>query len=119
MNLATVERLTPRTDWVLMKQRTKMVALCVFCAAAGGWVQSIRDHAATIPYKDRSTAQLETLKDAAGPNPAATVRCLKRKAEKAEALGTAAVANSVADGDDTADLISKLEALPDCPTPKL
>ncbi len=93
-------------------RNTKIVAFGVFMFAAGGWWRSIDVQEESLPYKERSTSQLESLQQKAGADPAKTIRCLTRKADVAEHVAEKAKAD-VYIGAPSADLHS----IPDCPAP--
>lgn len=114
MTASILDKTAFRVNWVVLQQRARIFGIVAISFAAGGWVASIRDEASTIPYKDRSTAQLEQVKKVAGANPVAAVKCLKRQSAVAVGVANQAVANSY--GDNVP--IPSLTAIPDCPTPK-
>ena len=111
MNLATIERVTPGIDWVSVKRQAKMIGFGMGMFALGGWVVSIRAQEASLPYKEASTHQLETLKRTAGPNPGKTIDCLTKKADKAEDVAVKAVQCA----NDLSAPVPSLAAIPDCP----
>ena len=113
MNTSAVRTSESRINWIGVSDVLKKVGPLVFCLVAGGWIQSAIDHASDLPYKDRSTAQLEQVKRVAGANPVAAVKCLKRQA--AVATDTAALAVAAATDKDGYPPVPNLEKIPDCP----
>lgn len=105
-----IENATPHVDWVQVCRAVRILGFGAFMFAAGGWWRSIDVQEASLPYKDRSTAQLEVLKQKAGPDPAKTINCLTRKAKVAEHVAEKAK-NDQFVGAPSADLNS----IPDCP----
>lgn len=95
-------------DWGQACKWTKELGKLAFAFALGGWVVSIRAQEATIPYKDRSTVQLEQIHKAVGANPVQQIQC-----DRKVAAAVAEVVKSKA-ADDTA--VSELPVQV-CPPP--
>lgn len=108
--MAVIGRSWLRIDWVLVQSFLKKWGPVAFAFALGGWVASARDDASQIPYLKRSTSHFEAVQAVAGPNPVATVKCLHKKADKAEDVATHAVESSILDAP-----APNLGSIPECP----
>lgn len=108
--MAAIGRSWLKIDWLTVQRLARRYGVVAFAFAAGGWVASIRDDASQIPYQKRSTNNLEQVQAVAGPNPVATVKCLHRKADKAEDVAAEAVVSSVTDAP-----APNLGTIPVCP----
>lgn len=80
--------------------------------ALGGWVVSIRVQEASLPYKNRATKQFEQVQSEAGPNPLATVKCLKRESAAAKTVARQGIAAATTDEDVP---VPSLAQIPNCP----
>lgn len=111
MMAAKLEHPRFRIDWLCV-QRVFYYALAFMAVfAAGGWLTSIRVQESTLPYKNRATAHYEDVQRVAGPNPVATIKCLRHRGDVGEAVADQAVA--VSNFSAVPDQL--LEAIPDCP----
>lgn len=91
-------------NFILLCRRVKVVGLTLGAMALGSWVTSIRVGEADLAYKTSATAKLETLQRVAGPNPAKTIDCLKKKVETTEKAAES-------------EFMVDVSKIPDCPTP--
>jgi hypothetical protein len=111
MTLLSVDPKFRRIDWINLCRLTKLVGSYAFAVALGGWVVSIRANEASLPYKNRSTAQLEVIHQEVGANPVAQIRCDRRVA--------AAVAKApVVLNEPQAKIIAVPSTIEVCPPPK-
>ena len=102
-----------RVNWLCVQRIFFFAIAFGFTFAAGGWMVSMRDDAARLPYLERSTHEAERVKDKVGPNPLATIDCLKRKSAVASSVaGQAVVSNYNADVP-----VPSLTQIPNCPPP--
>jgi hypothetical protein len=101
-------------NWTWLLKLAKQGGALAFAFALGGWIVSIRAQEASLPYKERSTVQLETIHKEVGKNPIATIKCERNRADVAEAVADQAVAVS-----NFAAVPNKLlDVIPDCPAAK-
>lgn len=103
-----------RLNWVVLRETAKNVGLGAFLFAAGGWVVSIRDQAASLPYRERATATLETIHNQVGANPVAQIKCQTHRGDVAEKVAVQAFVSNLS-GDNA---VPNLAVIPDCPAPK-
>jgi hypothetical protein len=102
-----------RINWLCVQRAFFHAIAFGFTFAAGGWMVSIRDDAARLPYLERATVQNEHVQAVAGPNPLAAIKCLKRQsAAAASVAGQAVVSNYDADVS-----VPSLSQIPNCPPP--
>lgn len=80
MTAAILDKLNFRWNWVCILSRARMFGIIAISAATGGWLVSIRDQSASLPYKDRATTQLEQIHKEVGANPVAQIKCDRKVA---------------------------------------
>lgn len=80
-------------DWVKICHAAKRVGLAAFFFALGGWVVSIRDQAARLPYREKATAAYENLAKVSGGDPGKLVDCAKKARKTAAVANQAIVSN--------------------------
>lgn len=98
-------------NWVWIRDQMPRVGAVVFAFALGGWVVSIRDQAATLPYKNAATVKLQQVEKVAGLNPVAQINCLARKS----AVATAAAHQAVKAVNDENTPVPNLSDIKNCP----
>jgi hypothetical protein len=114
MNTATLGKPAFRINWLYIKDRARMFGIVAISFAAGGWAVSIRDQSASLPYKNRSTAELQSIHKEVGANPVAQIHCLTNKSNVAEQAALQATVSTFSDSVPLPDL----SAIPSCPKPK-
>lgn len=85
------QRFLDGLPWRRIAKTVRTLGIAAISFAAGGWVVSIRDQAAQLPYLERTTAHHEQEQRVLGGNPMALVRCERRRTRIAEKTAVQAV----------------------------
>lgn len=102
-----------RINWVCVQTAFNYAIAFAAVFAAGGWLVSIRVQEASKPYQDRQAMAYEQVQKVAGPNPVASIKCERKRADTAVRVADQAVevSNFAAVPD------KLLQAIPACPPP--
>ena len=111
MTISSVEKPRFHIDWHCVQKLVKQGGALAFAFAMGGRLVSIRAEEGQLAYRAAATQKFERVQAVAGPNPVAQVKCLTKKADKAEQVAEDAVAVSSFQAVPEA----ALGAIPDCP----
>jgi hypothetical protein len=85
------QRFLDTLPWRRIAGTVRMLGIIAISFAAGGWLVSIRDQAAQLPYLERTAANHEHEQKVLGANPVALVKCERRRVRIAESNALQAV----------------------------